>query len=61
MSDQSSTIDFSQYSDASLAAALERVDRNKFPLNYQACLDEIEKRRKFSPPSPIENLNDTNH
>ncbi|MBC7456704.1 MAG: DUF898 family protein [Bdellovibrionaceae bacterium] len=61
MSDQRSTIDFSQYSDASLAAALERVDRNKFPMNYQACLDEIEKRRKFSPPSPNENSDDTNH
>ncbi len=45
MTDNKGTIDFSQYSDEALNAALERIDRDKFSENYKACLNEIEKRK----------------
>lgn len=70
MSENDSTIDFSQHSDSALAAALERIDKDKFPANYQACLDEINKRKATTQPattggdlSPFaqDNPNETNH
>lgn len=40
------TIDFSKFTDQALQDALMRIDKNKHPDNYAACLAEIEKRKQ---------------
>lgn len=39
-------IDFSKMSSNELTAALRRINRDRFPENYEACLAEIERRKE---------------
>lgn len=43
--DTTSTIDFSKFSQPDLEGALGRINRDRFPANYEACLSEIQKRK----------------
>lgn len=42
---QESTIDFTTYTDRQLLSALESINRATYESNYQACKNEIEKRK----------------
>lgn len=59
MSDNSqSSIDFSNYSDQDLQNTLSRIDKDKFPANYAACLSEIERRKnQTGSNNPLETFN----
>lgn len=50
---ESSSIDFTTYEDQALQQALLKIDRDKYPANFQAAKDEIARRKSLGVWEPV--------